>query len=1014
MPSGAVSIASVLVFAVFCGGARASIAAQTTKPQSAGKPQSSAKPSTGSSSSKPAPKPTPVAIPPNQLGIVDGIPILQEEWDRLAGPYFEEVAARAGRALTDEERRLLQRNVLDELIRERLWVADALRRGMKPTEAAVDARMKQSAYFKTGGKVDDAKFLAFKRSPTSNYPALRAQVERGLELEEYVRWMERRFGPREGELKKTFEERTTLGSIRFGVVGPDAVSLEPEATAEQIRAYYDAHPDEFETADEAHVQYIRIRAAEDAAASDSAKAASAAAAKEASEILTAVRAGTPPETAGKAHGGVLDSGWFRIGDPVRGLGRSDALEAAVRATAAGEWVAEPVRVGPFLVLVRVAERRAARRQPFQEVVVQAKRKADTQVREAWLDSLARAEIAGRPGDYSVPRVECSLVARALASFSSGKPPSNKEVAKAVEQSRKRAGIAKSEQAWIDSATAATPARLTEERRLEAASRLMRDAAKHLREGAAATTVAGGISGTGYEFARYKGEPPAAPILAEGTLLDSLYTLRPGAVVGPTSRGDSIFVVRVDRLDPAYRPPYEAVRAEARTAALDARRARQEREAETWFADHRSDYMTQVKWVLDYVRFTKPNPATLGVPEDSIAAYWKEHPAEFTVPGRARVRQVLAANKGPEAGARDAARQKALAARKRILAGEEFAVVAREMSDDPGSASKGGDIGEITRGTVLKEFGELAFTLPIGETSEPFESRLGFHVIQVLDRTADRVRTLDDCRQEIQEVLGGAEAESLAKSAALAFAAPASRSGASFDSLAAGRGGARRSPPISAGDELEGIGRVPDLARVMGGLGDGAVAAEPVAISDGFLVLRRVREIPPEPAPYAQVRERVVSDYLASKRRAIADSLDLRFRAALRADQDLETLFIPLGGLRQSRQFGRSGPIPDLARDPGLARDSTYLAGVFAGKAGAVLPPLAGRMGTLYAKIDTVIVLPPSEFAKGRDALLRELIDERVEAWTARLRAKAPIRLHRRDLQALLTINPAVAPPRERP
>ena len=952
-------------------------------------------------------------MPANQLGLVDGIPIFQEEWDRLAKPYFEEIEARAGRSITEDEKRLLMRNVLDELIRERLWVADARRRGMTPSERVVDARMKQSAYFKTNGKVDEGKFLAFKRSPTSNYPTLRAQVERGLELEEYVRWMERRFGPSEGDLKKTFEEQTTLGSIRYAVLGVDLISLEPEATAEQIRAYYDAHPDEFETPEEAHIQYIRVRAPEEAS-TDSLKEAAAAATREASELLAAVKAGTPPETAGKAHGGVLDSGWFRIGDPVRGLGSSSALDAVVRNTAAGEWAAEPVRVGPYLVVVRVAERKAPRRQPFYEAVSSAKRKADGAVREAWLDSLARAEIATHSEKYAVPRVSATIVARSLDSFAPGKPPSAKEVSKAVEKSRKAAGVPKSSRAWIDSAMAATPARLVEERRMETAHRSLSNAIKALQRGTDGAAVARAFGGTSVTFDRYRSEPPRDPLLVEGSLMDTLYTLRPGAHVGPRVHRDSIFVVRVDRLDPVYRPPFEAVREAARDAALETRRLNQEREAEAWFQDRRSEYVTPVRWVLDYVRIPKPNPATLGIPEDSIGAYWKEHPLEFTVPGRVRARHILASFRTSEGqAAREAARQKALAARKRILGGEDFAAVARDVSDDPGSASRGGDLGELSRGGILREFGDVAFTMPIGETSEPVETKLGFHIIQILDRAPERLRPLADCRTEIQAVLGGALAESLAHSAADALIAAASRSGGAFDSIAAERGGARRTPPLSANDELEGIGRIPDLGRVMGGLEDGVVADEPVPYRDGFIVLRRVREIAPAPAPFSEVRDRVISDYSASKRRGVADSLDSRFRAAVKSGQDLEALFIPFGGLRTSRQFGRSGPIPDLSREPALARDSTLLASVFASKPGTVLPPLAGRIGTLYAKVDTVVVLPPSEFAKRRDTLLRELIDERIEAWTARLRSKAPIRMHRRDLQSLLASNP-VAPTRDRP
>ena len=66
-----------------------------------------------------------------------------------------------------------------------------------------------------------------------------------------------------------------------------------------------------------------------------------------------------------------------------------------------------------------------------------------------------------------------------------------------------------------------------------------------------------------------------------------------------------------------------------------------------------------------------------------------------------------------------------------------------------------------------------------------------------------------------------------------------------------------------------------------------------------------------------------------------------------------------------------------------------------------LPPIRGSMGTLYAVVDTVEVQPPAEFAKHRDTLLRELVDQRVEAWTQRLRSKAPIRIHRKELRAQL-------------
>ena len=84
----------------------------------------------------------------------------------------------------------------------------------------------------------------------------------------------------------------------------------------------------------------------------------------------------------------------------------------------------------------------------------------------------------------------------------------------------------------------------------------------------------------------------------------------------------------------------------------------------------------------------------------------------------------------------------------------------------------------------------------------------------------------------------------------------------------------------------------------------------------------------------------------------------------------------------------------------MARDSTYISKVFASKPGTVLPPLKGNSGTLYAVVDAVAVLPASEFAKQRDALLREIVEQRVDAWTERLRSKAPIKILKKDLVPL--------------
>ena len=72
-------------------------------------------------------------------------------------------------------------------------------------------------------------------------------------------------------------------------------------------------------------------------------------------------------------------------------------------------------------------------------------------------------------------------------------------------------------------------------------------------------------------------------------------------------------------------------------------------------------------------------------------------------------------------------------RDRIEQGEDFATLARAQSQDPGSASEGGDLGWVTPGQMVPEFEQAMDQLGIGETSQPVESRFGWHLIQVLAR-----------------------------------------------------------------------------------------------------------------------------------------------------------------------------------------------------------------------------------------------------------------------------------------
>ena len=83
-----------------------------------------------------------------------------------------------------------------------------------------------------------------------------------------------------------------------------------------------------------------------------------------------------------------------------------------------------------------------------------------------------------------------------------------------------------------------------------------------------------------------------------------------------------------------------------------------------------------------------------------------------------------------------AEERANELRREVLNGKDFALVATLYSDDPGSAAKGGDLGEARKGMMVSQFEAMAYNLDIGEVSPVFETDFGFHFMQLTDRRGE--------------------------------------------------------------------------------------------------------------------------------------------------------------------------------------------------------------------------------------------------------------------------------------
>lgn len=91
--------------------------------------------------------------------------------------------------------------------------------------------------------------------------------------------------------------------------------------------------------------------------------------------------------------------------------------------------------------------------------------------------------------------------------------------------------------------------------------------------------------------------------------------------------------------------------------------------------------------------------------------------------------------------------KAQEIRGKLVAGGDFAALAKAESDDTGSATKGGELGSFRHGQMVKPFDEAAFTLPVGKVSEPVRTDFGYHIIKITSRTS---KTFEEAKPEIEK------------------------------------------------------------------------------------------------------------------------------------------------------------------------------------------------------------------------------------------------------------------------
>ncbi|MCC7271879.1 MAG: peptidyl-prolyl cis-trans isomerase [Alphaproteobacteria bacterium] len=379
-----------------------------------------------------------------------------------------------------------------------------------------------------------------------------------------------------------------------------------------------------------------------------------------------------------------------------------------------------------------------------------------------------------------------------------------------------------------------------------------------------------------------------------------------------------------------------------------------------------------------------------VDDAQVQAEYEARKADFTQPEQRRVQQILVADEATARAVADA-----------LDKGGDFATVARDVAKvDPA----GLDAGLFDRSSVPEELAAV-LDVPAGKSTEPLKSPLGWHILKVVEVIPEKVRPLEEVREQIAEGLRRERALDALSDRATKFE-DALAGGARLEEAAAAVGATPLSLPAldqrgrdAAGQPVTPLPGGADLLRIAFDTASGETAPL-VEMPDGGYLAVRVDEVAPETVrPLAEVRDAVAALWTEEKQTAAAEKAADEILAAVKAGKTLAdaaaSLKLEPSAVGPFTRTGGpdAGPLPQgvvaaLFQGPvGTAAKGTATSGVVVGRLAAIEPADPAKDA---AAVDTL-----------RQTLQRELVGDIGAGLALALRRAIPVEIDRKVIDTLL-------------
>jgi len=338
------------------------------------------------------------------------------------------------------------------------------------------------------------------------------------------------------------------------------------------------------------------------------------------------------------------------------------------------------------------------------------------------------------------------------------------------------------------------------------------------------------------------------------------------------------------------------------------------EITAYYDKNKSQFMSQETVALQYLKLDLAEIAAgVQVTEEALKKYYEETAAERNaVPERRKAAHILI-----ESGSDDAAAgKKAEPILARARAGEDFAKLAQENSDDPGSRTAGGDLGWAPKEAYVQPFSDALFAMSKGEIRGPVKTQFGYHIIRLDDIEEPHVRGFDEVRAELEPEFRREQAQTLfyEKSQQLADESFASLS--ELDSVGKKLG---MTVQTVEGFTRQGGGALGNDRKVIEAAFSNEVLQErqnsqPVPVGEDSVVVLRVTDHKPSTQlPLAEVQEQIVTRLREDKARAAATEAATALAKRVNAGEPLAMAAASFGSTpTASQSVSRQGPTAEGA------------------------------------------------------------------------------------------------------